>query len=227
MFVEQTKVILQLQPLAVCLEISDNAINVNDGAEIAEVTVALEVAYVVYAKTIMVWKHGDPSNRTRLFMVALHKDLGQAAHDFRWPTESFDESRVPMAKLIAVADEDVPEKYWRYDQVTEFEKWENENKAHKIQVVARTGTGMGPAWRPPSVQSWQGLLNGPTTLGGGGRPTAFSDTPRIRTSREPSLRLRVRVIVAGKVRGKERDLARARAPKLAKAKGAPRKTKSA
>ena len=177
MFVHQVEVILHIQPWAVCLEISDNVVEVNGGKELAEVTVALEVAYVVYAKMIQVWKHGDPSNRTRLFLVALHKDLGQAAHEFKWPTESFDNSKVPFARLIAADDKDVPDKYWRHDQVFENEHCENEGMPHRIQVVARSGPGMGPAWRPHSVQNWQGLLNGPTALGGGGRHVELDWSP--------------------------------------------------
>ena len=169
MFVEQAKVLLQLQPWAICLEISDNATNVNQGDEVKAVTVALEVAYVMYARMIQVWRHGDPSNRTRLFMVGLHKDLGQAAYDFKWPTESFSQDKTPFARLIAASDEDVETKYWRYDKITELPVWENKNRPDRIQVVSRSGTGMGPARMPHSIQSWEGLLNGPTTLGGGGR----------------------------------------------------------
>ena len=88
MFIKQVDILLQLRPWAICLEIPDNAVNVNEGKEVAEVTVALEVAYVVHARLIQVRKYGDPSNRTRLFMVALHRDLGHAAYDFQWPTES-------------------------------------------------------------------------------------------------------------------------------------------
>ena len=169
MFVAQVDVIMKALPWAVCLEISDYATEVNNGDEVVAVKTALEEAYVVYVKLIAVWKHGDPSNRRRLFMVGFHKELGQAAHCFTWPVESHTECGVPVARMIAIPDSEVPESYWRYDSITENDQWENEGKPYKIQVVARTGKGMGPKGMPHSIQSWEGILNGPTTLGGGGR----------------------------------------------------------
>ena len=104
-------------------------------------------------------------------MVALHEDLDQAAHGFKWPTEGFDESSVPIARLIDVPDNEVTPKYWRRDKIREDDVWQHQGIAHKIQVIARIRPGMGLSNLPHSIQSWEGLLNGPTTLGGGGRRT--------------------------------------------------------
>ena len=76
MFTEQTTIILQLQPKAFRLEISDNAINVHDGREVMEVVNTLKQQYVVKAAVIPVWHYGDCTSRKRLFIVGFHKDLG-------------------------------------------------------------------------------------------------------------------------------------------------------
>jgi len=169
MFVEQTRVILKKRPQAFRLEISDFAMNIDDGAGVKKVVAALESRYVIRQRIIQVWRHGDPSNRKRLFIVGCDKELGQAAYEFRWPKPSFDENTVPIARMIAVEDADVPEEYWRYDEVVENVHWEWADRKDRIQVIARQGVGMGPAKMPNTIRSWDGLLNGPTRLGGGGR----------------------------------------------------------
>ena len=168
MFVKQVDILTELEPWAICLENTNNATSINDGDEVNAVVNALEEAYVVYVRSIQVWRQGDPSNRTRLFIIALHKDLGQAAHEFTWPADVYNEATAPIARLIAVPDAEVPEKYWRYDKIKERYVWQNQG-FHKIQVISRKGVGMGHSDNPHSIQSWEGLLNGPTTLGGGGR----------------------------------------------------------
>ena len=57
----------------------------------------------------------------------------QMANGELWNTQ------VPIARLIAANDEDVPEKYWRYDQVSELPVWESIGLPNRIQVVARSG----------------------------------------------------------------------------------------
>jgi len=174
MFVKQTELIMDRQPWAVCLEISDNAVNVNDGREVRKVQSALEVAYVVYTLLIPVWKLGDPSNRKRLFMVALHKELEQAAYEFKWPTELLDDTSVPVARMFADLDSEVDPKYWRYDAIQEKATWENENFPTRLHVISRTGKGMGHSSKPNSILSWDCLLNGPTRYGGGARRTELN-----------------------------------------------------
>jgi site-specific DNA-cytosine methylase len=169
MFVKQTEVILSKMPQAFRLEISDNAVNVNEGQAVKLITAALEAKYALYQRLIEMWRFGDPSNRKRLFIVGFDLRLGQVAHDFKWPKPSFYEDNVPVGRVIAVNDDEVPKAYWRHDAVNELEHWNNFGRADKIQVIARQAVGMGPASKPNVIRSWDGLLNGPTTLGGGGR----------------------------------------------------------
>ena len=80
MFVDQARVIQDLQPWCFCLEISEHALFVNDGEEVLKVRRQLGQDYICKSKIVRMWQHGDPSNRQRLFMVGFHKELGQAAY---------------------------------------------------------------------------------------------------------------------------------------------------
>ena len=167
MFVQQAEVIDRKRPWAFCLEISDHADEVNGGKEVKKVYKRMSRHYNVVQKKLSVWRYGDPSNRKRIFMVGILRELGQAAHEFQFPRGEYNESRVPTARDIAVRDDEVENKYWRTDQVREFHAWSSEpGTLHK---VASTGEGMGPAKLPHSIYSWDGLLNTQTTLNGGGR----------------------------------------------------------
>jgi site-specific DNA-cytosine methylase len=72
---------------------------------------ALELKYVVYHRLIEVWRFGDPSNRKRLFIAGIDKRLSQLAHEFQWPKPSFFETMVPVGRVIAVGDSEVPKSY--------------------------------------------------------------------------------------------------------------------
>ena len=174
MFVWQTQVILDKLPQCFRLEISDNAVNVQGGDGVRKVREALEEKYVLYERTIQMWRYGDPSNRKRLFIIGFDKKMGQAAHEFKWPRPSFDEKSVPVARLIGVADREVPESYWRYDKVIEQAEWEWADRPDKIQVINRRARGCGPAKNPNTTRSWEGLHNGPTALGGGAKSTEIN-----------------------------------------------------
>ena len=170
MFVAQVKVILHHMQWAFCLEISDNAPFVNKGVEVQEVRERLSERYVVYGRTIRVWQYGDPSNRKRLYMVGLLKELGQVAQEFEWPEIQFRaEESVPVARCVAVPDEMVPERYWRPTVVTVDQLIAGSDEKHRLQVVARLGKGMGHSSNPHTIMTWDGLLNTQTRYNGGGQ----------------------------------------------------------
>lgn len=175
MFVKQTEVILEHLPWAFCLEISDNAPFVNGGAEVTKVRERLAVRYVIYGKTLKVWHYGDPSNRKRLFMVGMLKELGQVAMEFVWPTAEFSEGEcVPIARCIGVPDAMVEPRYQRQTRVPAEQLLKHTEEAHRLQVVARLGRGMGFSANPNTVLSWNGLLNGQTIWNGGGQRPKLS-----------------------------------------------------
>jgi hypothetical protein len=169
MFVEQANVIESLQPWCFCLEISEHALFVNEGEEVLRVRKQLGKDYVVKSKVIRLWQHGDPSNRQRLFMVGFHKELGQAAFEFEFPRGSFNDKRWPSARDISVSDEDVPSRYWRSDLVPPTGLNSDDFMPAKLHKIGSNGDAMGSPSLPNAVYSWDGLLNGQTTLNGGGR----------------------------------------------------------
>ena len=169
MYVQQADVINTVEPWVFCLEISANALFVNSGSEVKAVRTKLGHKYVVKSKIIRVWQHGDPSNRQRLFMVGFHRDLGQAAYEFEFPKGGFNNYRWPSARDIAVCDTAVPKEYWRTDSVPTTDKCADDFVPAKLFKIGSKGDKMGPAKLPNAVYSWDGLLNGQTTLNGGGR----------------------------------------------------------
>jgi site-specific DNA-cytosine methylase len=134
MFTKQVEVILHHLPWAFCLEISDNAPNINGGAEVSQVRKSLSAKYVVYGSVLKVWNYGDPSNRRRLFMVGLLADLGQTAHEFVWPTVSFDECGcIPVARCIAVPDSAVDASYWRDNHIKTDQLLKHSSSPHSLR----------------------------------------------------------------------------------------------
>ena len=168
MFTAQTQIILQLQPRAFRIEISDNAINVHNGREVMQVTDTLKQQYVIKAAIIPVWYYGDCTSRKRLFIIGLHKSMGSAAHTFQFPdTIQQDISSIISFRDIAVPDDQVPDEYWRYDQ-PERVHWKDHvpTQTHKI---ASTGSTMGHSSNPNTILSWDALGNTQTTYNGGAR----------------------------------------------------------
>ena len=163
-FVEQANVIQDIQPWCFCLEISEHALFVNDGEEVLQVRNQLGQDYVIKSKIVRMWQHGDPSNRQRLFMVGFHKELGQAAYQFEFPRGSFDETRWPSARDISIADDEVPERYWRSDSVPTTGLNVDDFRPAKLHKIGSNGDSMGSAKLPNAVYSWDGLLNGQTLL---------------------------------------------------------------
>ena len=172
MFTEQVNIILSIKATAIRLEISDYIWQVNEGEEIKYVLNELRKLYIVKHTVLDVWQYGDPSSRRRTIIVGLLKELGPVAHTFEFPSPNYDETHWHCARDVAVPDEDVDEKYWRYDEPERVEWREPETgKQHKI---AQSGEGMGFSQMPHSVQSWEGTFNGQTKLNGGGRRPKLS-----------------------------------------------------
>lgn len=167
MFTAQTKVILQLQPLAVRLEISDQAIKVHEGKEVIQVVKTLKQFYITTTEIIPVWHYGDCTSRCRLFIIGLHKSLGQEAHTFKFPLQTHTSDNIIKFRDIAVPDEEVPTGYWRYDNPVRIE-WRSPvaTMTHKI---AETGKTMGHSSNPNTILSWEALGNTQTTYNGGAR----------------------------------------------------------
>ena len=119
MFEAQADHFLLMQPNSFCIEMVDNAVRVNGGRALASLLSKLREKYEVNDQVIRTIDHGDASNRTRIFIVGLHKRLGKVAKEFHFPAGNCP----PLpARALAVPDAEVPSRFWRYhDEPLEVE----------------------------------------------------------------------------------------------------------
>jgi site-specific DNA-cytosine methylase len=170
MFVQQAAIILQIKPKTIRLEMSDYALEVNNGREVKDVISQLSILYFLYADILQVWQYGDISNRARLFIVGTLRsetadpDMRDIVFDF--PTPNTTEHSAGTYREIAVPDSDVADEYWLTDDPPRV-AWK-QPQGGKMHVIARRGEGMGHSDKPNAVQSMDGLPNTQTTLNGGG-----------------------------------------------------------
>jgi hypothetical protein len=144
-----------------------NVQNIDSAGAIQKLKAALEHNYVIKDKVIRTIDHGDSSNRERVFVVGVHKRLGQDfANSFEWPRT--DDKRHLEARRLAEPDEDVPEPYVRRHKspIKVTHKPVKDMHMHKL---AQLGKGMGHSSFPHSIYSWDGIWNTQTTHNGGGQ----------------------------------------------------------
>jgi site-specific DNA-cytosine methylase len=165
MFTEQVPLILEIEPLVVRIEMSDNAVNINKGSEVNKVIELLTKKYTVYSKIIAVKDHGDPTSRKRLFIVGVHHKLGQLAHTFEWPNDLVN-NNIDL-RALATPDRIVPTNYWRKDKINRIMKPNTSSRGLRLIGMAKTETDHCD--KPKRVYSWDGLANTQTTFNGGGR----------------------------------------------------------
>ena len=113
MFVKQVDPILTLRPKAFMLEMTSNAVNVNEGREVREVCSRLSEHYYVHkVDRVQTSKYMDVSNRSRLIIVGFDKViLGEYGKNFQFPNYITGDDYYPIALDVAIPDEQVPEKY--------------------------------------------------------------------------------------------------------------------
>jgi hypothetical protein len=147
-----------------------NAMKINEGKAIKELTKKLERTYVIKLKVIRTNDHGDASNRTRLFIVGVHKRLGSTVSEsFEWPQGT---SRHVTARALAQPDDEVPQKYKRFHARPIKIGRVDDPQPGYMHKLAHLHKGMGPSAMPNAVYSWEGIWNCQTTYNGGGqRPT--------------------------------------------------------
>ena len=171
MYVAQVELFLLKQSKVIRLEMSANALEINDGKEVQQVITKLQTIYNIHTKVLKVWRYGDPTNRERLFIVGTLKRLttDPALNDikFEFPPPTHDTTNAPSIRELAVPDGDVPTQYWRTDNPKRT-AWK-EPSPGELHVIARRAPGMGPSRLPNAVQSWDDIGNSHTRFNGGGR----------------------------------------------------------
>jgi site-specific DNA-cytosine methylase len=168
LYLKQVELILKISPDAAIIEQTDNVVNINNGREVKQLISDLQSDYIVHHATIPVWVYGDPTNRKRFIIVALHKRLGASAHNYQFPTPTFNDKHYPTAADVAVPDAEVPAEYILEGEPTEVYHWKEPNPGH-IHHVGNYGEGVGHCYSPHPLQSWWGLANTQLTSNGGAR----------------------------------------------------------
>ena len=162
MFVQQTEQILRVQPDAVVLDMVANATQIHGGKALRSVCKDSGSAYMIRVRKLRVRDYGDESNRERLFVVGMHKRLGDT--DFKFSTGGPTSTNV--ARDIAQPDSEVPERFW-VNVHTCTNKFASK-VAGQLNKLAQLAPGMGHSSRPSSTHSWDGTFNMGTTHNSGG-----------------------------------------------------------
>ena len=162
------------------IEQSFNARTLNngegEGADFKKLVSTLSQRYVVYDMDVRTWRHGDVSNRTRLYIVAINKRHGDKAGHWQWPDYKYDRNYYPIAADVVVPDHEVGAEYILQGTPRSTYPWV-EPIPGKMHKVADFGDGMGNSYAPHPVHSMLSLPHTQLTTNGGGRLTMLSWTP--------------------------------------------------
>ena len=173
-FTRQTDIINALEPSSFKLEMVANALKINNGTDVRKVINSLIGKYYIHRSVVRVESHGDPSNRTRLFIVGFHKRYGERGSKYTFPVGS--KGKAPHARYIAVSDDEVPSSHW-----VNRDEWAREHKSlvmraseyvtralGRLVKIGQLGEGMGHSSIPHAVYDWDSIANTQTTYNGGG-----------------------------------------------------------
>jgi site-specific DNA-cytosine methylase len=166
-YVKQSGIIKQISPDVAVTEHPE---------EVKLLTDDLSTDYIIHQIKIPVWIHGDPSNRNRFIIIAWHKRLGDAAHEYQFPAATFNTQHYHTAADIAVPDDQVPPEYILHGEPTEIYKW-TEPTPGKIHHLGNYGEGIGHCHNPHPLHSWWGLANTQLTSNGGARRVMLNWRP--------------------------------------------------
>ena len=168
MYVRQAELILRISPDVAIIEQTDGVLKVDGGAAVDNLINKLSVDYTVHHAVLPVWIYGDPTNRKRLVLVAVHNRLGSAAQTYQFPPANYNTRHHPIAYDVAIPDDEVTAEYWIEGEPAEIYDWREPNPGH-IHQLGNYGQGAGHCDSPNSLQSWWGLANTQLTSNGGAR----------------------------------------------------------
>jgi site-specific DNA-cytosine methylase len=168
LYIKQGYIIDAVQPDAAIIEQTANVVEINDAKEVKELCNILGNRYYVHTALVPVWEFGDPTNRVRLFIVAIHKKHCDNAKNYRFPSATCDEMHYPTAADVAEDDDDVPHEYVLSGQPLVMHA-ESEPVPGTMHVLGRYGAGAGDCHNPHNLHGWTGLANCQLTSNGGGR----------------------------------------------------------
>jgi site-specific DNA-cytosine methylase len=173
LFLSQLLMIGKVKPKVARIEMVPTALEVNNGEEVNLVVSELEQSgYQVHMEILDCQAYGDPSNRSRLFIIAIRNDIA-AKVTWRWPDKVFDNETYPIARDISVPDSEVPSEYWLYDEPNPKSIGGTKPKPNRIQHIGKSAadyTGQaGHSDKPANIQGWDGSLATQMPTNGGSR----------------------------------------------------------
>ena len=165
----------------VILEQTNNVRKVDNGdgagSDFNKLKTILSQAYICHDKDVRVFEQGDVSNRTRTYIVGIHKRHGDKARHWKWPEPRFNEARHPIAADIATPDAGLHERFKRHGTPRAMRPWK-EPKFDWVHTIGDFGTpGVGDCDNPWPLQSWFALPNTQLTSNGGARRTMLNWQP--------------------------------------------------
>lgn len=176
MYVKQAEIILRISPDVAIIEQTDGVLRIDDGKAVDLLVDRLSSEYTVHQAVLPVWIYGDPTNRKRLMLVAIHERLGPATQSYKFPAAKYNTKRYPIAMDVAVPDNEVEKEYWLEGAPETLYQW-NEPKPGHLHQLGEYGKGSGHCDNPHSLQSWWGLANTQLTSNGGARRVMLSWQP--------------------------------------------------
>ena len=164
-------------PYVVCLKMVPTALKVNRGWEVKTVIESLSKKYNVTSEVIQCWRYGVVSARERLMSIGPRKDIFT---DVQWeyPDHVFTENMYPVAKDVAVPDNEVPDEYWRTPTVHQYPK--TKLRPGRLHCIGYAGDPdlpkvAGHSRSPNNIQGWdENLATQMGTNGGSQRPALLN-----------------------------------------------------
>ena len=158
--------VIACKPKAFLSEQSDNAINVNHGADLALIREKVADLYVVHVFVVPLAQYGVPSHRARLFLVGLLRTDAGAA-EFVPPGAEYGEHNRFCLDDVLEADSLVPPDKWFNTKLRTMYKYVIPPFG-EIQKIGRLAPGMGLSHNPHACAGRKGVSWAPTGYGGGG-----------------------------------------------------------
>lgn len=158
--------VIACKPKAFLSEQSDNAINVNHGADLALIREKVADLYVVHVFVVPLAQYGVPSHRARLFLLGLLRTDAGAA-EFVPPEAVYGEHNRFCLDDVLEADGLVPPDKWFNTKLRTMYKYVIPPFG-EIQKIGRLAPGMGLSHNPHACAGRKGVSWAPTGYGGGG-----------------------------------------------------------
>ena len=141
LYVEQAKWLIKLAKRglkAAILEQTSSAMRINQGKDVQKFANQLSKVFYVHIVTLPVWIYGDVSNRRRLIITLINKQLGDMGSKCKFPKGNYNTKHYPIAADAALPDTDVTPEYITEQTPSQLYIW-SEPKPGEIHKIGDFG----------------------------------------------------------------------------------------